>query len=183
MNLERTPVTVLLLLAAVAAVQMIHYYPQLPDTLAVHFGASGEPDGWSGKTEFVVLYGAMEAFFVLLGFGLAWMLRKIPASYVNIPNREYWLADERRPETVEFISNHVIWIQAATLGFLIAIAQSVFLANMSDAAPRLPIRCFALSQSIHHRSGPGLRGRQTCPNWCAICARDPHVSENVRARV
>ena len=25
-------------------------YPRLPDRLATHFGASGEPDGWGSKT-------------------------------------------------------------------------------------------------------------------------------------
>lgn len=137
MNEDRAPVTVLLLLAALAAVQMIHYYPQLPDTLAVHFGPSGEPNGWSGRTEFVILYGGMEAFFVLLGFGLGWLMRRLPAGCVNIPNREYWLSGERRAETLDFISNQVMWIEAATLGFLMALAQIIFLTNTSDAAPRL----------------------------------------------
>jgi len=137
MRPDRTPTTVLLLLAAVAAAQMVHYYPLLPDSIAVHFGSSGEPNGWSDKAEFVVTYGATELFILLLGVVSGFLLRKTPPGLVNIPNRDYWLAPERREETVAFLSNQVVWIEAGTLAFLIAIAQLVFKENLGDAPPRL----------------------------------------------
>jgi len=137
MKPDRAPIAVLFLLAAVAAAQMVHYYPLLPESIAVHFGSSGEPNGWSDKTEFVLTFGATELFIVLLGVASGLLLGKTPASLVNIPNREYWLAPERRRETVAFLSNQVVWIEAATLAFLIAIAQLVFKENLGDAPPRL----------------------------------------------
>lgn len=137
MRLDRTPLTVLLLLAALAAAQMLHYHPLLPDSIAVHFGASGEPNGWSGKTEFVMTYGATEALVVLLGIGLALTLSRIPASLVNIPHRQHWLAPERRDDTVVFLSTQIVWMEAVTLGFLMAIAQLVFTKNLGDTPPRL----------------------------------------------
>jgi len=137
MKLDRTPLTALLLLAALAAAQMLHYHPLLPDSIAVHFGTDGEPNGWSDKTAFVLTYGATEAFIVLFGVAFALLIGRIPASLVNIPHREYWLSPERREDTAEFLSDQILWIEAATLGFLMAIAQLVFKGNLGDASPRL----------------------------------------------
>ena len=138
MRLDRAPLTVMLLLAAVAAIQMTHYYPLLPERLAVHFGSSGEPDGWSSKGEFMVLFGAMEAFFVLFGVGMALALDRIPVALINVRHKDYWFSPERREESLEFMKNQILWIEAATLGFFVAIAQLIFRGNLGDAPPRLP---------------------------------------------
>jgi serine/threonine-protein kinase len=137
MRLDKAPVTVLLLLAALAAVQMLHYYPQLPEQVAVHFGSNGEPNGWSGKGEFALLMCGMEALFVVFALVLTVVLDRIPAALVNIPNRNYWLAPERRVQSMEFIKNQVVWMEVATLGFFVALAQLVILANLGDSPPRL----------------------------------------------
>ncbi len=137
MRLDRAPMTVLLLLAAVAAIQMTHYYPLLPERLAVHFGSSGEPDGWSSKGEFMVLFAAMEVFFVLFGVGLALALDRIPVAIINVRNKDYWFSPERRGESLEFLKNRILWIETATLGFLVALAQIIFRESLGDAPPRL----------------------------------------------
>lgn len=137
MRLDRAALTVLLLLAVLAAVQLIHYHPLLPDRVAVHFDTSGEPNGWDSKTEFVLVYGAIEAFIVLFGVAFAFFISKIPASLVNIPHREYWFAPERYEGTIGFLADYILWLEAATLGFLIATAQLVFKVNLGDAPPRL----------------------------------------------
>jgi len=129
--------TVLLLLAAVAAIQMAHYYPLLPERLAVHFGASGEANGWSSKGEFMVLFGAMEAFFVLFGVAFAVMLDRIPLALLNIPHKDYWFSPERQEESRAFLRNQILWIETATLGFFVAIAQIIFMENLGDVPPRL----------------------------------------------
>ena len=138
MKLDRTPMTVLLLLAAVAAIQMTHYYPLLPERLAVHFGASGEANGWSSKGEFMVLFGGMEAFFVLFGLAFATLLDRVPLAFINIPHKDYWFSPERQEESRAFLRNQILWIETATLGFLVALAQLLFKENLGSAPPRLP---------------------------------------------
>jgi uncharacterized membrane protein len=138
MRPNRAPVTVLLLLAVAAAIQMTHYYPLLPERLAVHFGTSGEANGWSSKAEFVVLFSAMEAFFVLFGLAFAVMLDRIPLALINIPHKDYWFSPERQEESRAFLRNQILWIEAATLGFLVALAQLMFKENLGSALPRLP---------------------------------------------
>ncbi len=138
MRLNRAPMTVLLLLAAVAAIQMTHYYPLLPERLAVHFGASGETNGWSSKGEFMVLFGAMEVFFVLFGLAFAVMLDRIPLALLNVPHKDYWFSPERQEESRAFLRNQILWIKAATLGLLVALAQLIFKENLGNTLPRLP---------------------------------------------
>ena len=137
MRLDRAPVTVLLILVALAAIQAIHYYPALPNELVVHFNAAGEPNGWSQKGSFMLTYAITEAMVVVLGVGLAFLIERVPPSLVNIPHRQYWLAPERRKETAEFLANQLMWIEAATLLFLMAIAQIVYVKNLSADPPRL----------------------------------------------
>lgn len=138
MREDGTSRAVLLLLAAVAAFQLLHYYPQMPERMVVHFAASGEPNGWSDRLSFFVLFSIFEAVVVALGLALPAILNAIPASFVNIPNSHYWLAPERREDTVAFLRRHILWIESATLLFLIAIAQMVFTINLGGAERRLP---------------------------------------------
>ena len=137
LGIDRAPISVLLVLAALAAVQIAYYYPLLPERLAVHFGGSGAPNGWSGKVAFAATFGATELVMVLFGLGLAAGLDKIPLGLINAPNKDYWFSPERRRESMEFMKAHVVWMEAAALGFLIAIAQLIFTTNLGDDPPRL----------------------------------------------
>ena len=79
----------------------------------------------------------MEDVIVLFGVALAFIIDRTPVKFVNIPHRDYWLSPERRGETITFMSSQILWMEAATLAFLIAIAQLVFKENLGDAPPRL----------------------------------------------
>lgn len=45
-----------LLLLAASGFFLRKYYPLLPDTVPVHFGANGEPDRWGSKETFLGVY-------------------------------------------------------------------------------------------------------------------------------
>ena len=77
-----------------------YYYPLLPDRVASHFGASGQPDAWSSKESFVKIYFFVIAFIAVLFPGIGLILGKIPASLINLPNKDHWLSPERREETI-----------------------------------------------------------------------------------
>jgi uncharacterized membrane protein len=137
MKVDKTPLLVLLILVAVAAGQFARHYPELPETIAVHFGSDGRANGWSDKDAFVLTYGAVEAIIVLTALALAFLGDRIPTSSVNLPNRDYWLAPERRRETLRFAWTRVAWLEAATLAFLIAVAEIIFRANRTAGPPTL----------------------------------------------
>lgn len=128
---------VLIVLALLAAAQLAYYYPRLPDSIAVHFGPSGNPDAWSGKAGFIVLYGGIEALMFIMGLLAALLPSKMPVSMLNIPNRDYWLTPERREASLEFLSDQILWLESITLAFLIAVAQIIVRANL-HGTPRIP---------------------------------------------
>lgn len=126
------PRKILLALVAVAVLQAILYYPQLPDHVASHFDGSGHPNGWSSKIGFFVLDLVMIAFLTAIFLFLPRLLDRFPDSTISLPNREYWLAPERREKTFEFVQNQMLWMGIATLAFLICTFQLVIEANLNS---------------------------------------------------
>lgn len=90
----------LVITVIICVVQMIVWYPHLPDPIPSHFDAQGQVDGEMGKTPYFLLIGGVELLF-LIGIPLLAMgLKFIPDELINIPNKEYWLAPERRDATI-----------------------------------------------------------------------------------
>lgn len=125
-----------MLLAGVAAVQLLYYHPSMPDTMASHFDGAGRPNGFQSRDSFFALSWAMLLLVVVLFAGLRLLFRRLPARMFNVPNREYWLAPERFDETVDFVACQMEWMGIATLLLLIVVMQGVFEANQSPE-PRL----------------------------------------------
>ena len=54
---------------------------------------------------------------------------RLPASMVNIPNREYWLHPDRRASSMRYVQTFMNWIAVAFALFAMAISHLVFMAN------------------------------------------------------
>jgi serine/threonine-protein kinase len=126
-----------LLVLLLVVLQAGAYYPRLPETVASHFDISGEPNGWTSKGAFLGL--SVGIALLLAGcFGLLPMiLRKLPAAFINVPNRNYWLAPERRPETVERLRAEMLWLGVVAQLLVLVIVELVARANLT-ARPHLP---------------------------------------------
>lgn len=131
------PLVLVWAFAILAAAQAIYYYPRMPDVMATHFAFARQANGWSGKTSFVIWFGLAEALFLFLGFGIPWLLRRMPAAFVNIPHRELWFNEPHRERTIEDLSVWMLWFSAVTLAFLVATAQFIYLANLGADEPTL----------------------------------------------
>jgi len=125
------PAFILLLVLCIA--QAVYYYPLLPDRVASHFGASGRPDAWSSKDTFVQIYLCAVAFIAILFPGLGCMLRTVPVSLINLPNKDYWLSPERKQETVDVLSRQFLWSGSATLLLLLDIFHQSFNVHLGKA--------------------------------------------------
>lgn len=53
-----------ILASALLIAKLVSALPNLPDRVAVHFGFDGQPNGWAGKTTFIIL-------IVVLAVGLS----------------------------------------------------------------------------------------------------------------
>lgn len=138
--LRYVPLLVLLLLHIA---QLAHYYPLLPDPVASHFGVNGIPNGWMSKTQYLLLNLFFVALTGLLAFGLPLFLRILPASLINIPHREYWLAPERRRLAEHMLSAELCWIAALFYAVLLATNQLAIAANFRQP-PRLSDSIWAI---------------------------------------
>lgn len=122
----------LLLLFLLFFGQIVYYYPQLPERMATHFNGLGEPDGWASKQGFFV-FEVVILLIIIAEFTLVPLLVKhLPNSLINLPNKEYWLADERREQTILKFRTWFEWFGVGLLALLTAVNQLVIQANLTQ---------------------------------------------------
>ena len=121
----------LFVLPALVVVHIAYYWPQLPERMASHFGPGGKADGWMSKQENMIFYLALVSISAALWASIGWILKKSPDESINIPNKEYWLAPERREQTLMRMGHQLSTFGIATVAFLMAVMHSVFLANLN----------------------------------------------------
>jgi uncharacterized membrane protein len=122
-------ITVVLLHAA----QTIYYYPRLPAVVAQHFGAQGNPNGWAPREFF---FGLSWFILLLLSALLMFMprlLSRMPVSMINLPNKDYWLAPERKTESLRFMEQQMEWMAVITVAFLVLVMHLAIRANLNPA--------------------------------------------------
>ena len=100
-------------MAAYAAIHFSSYYLKLPDVVASHFDGRGTPNGWQTKPLFFGFFAGTLVLTVPIGFVLTRIIPAVPIRLINLPNKYYWLASERRAATVESLSSHFAWFGCA----------------------------------------------------------------------
>ncbi len=129
-NLSRI---VFIMVVLLCLVQTVYYYPLLPDRVASHFGVLGKPDAWSSKDSFVKVNFFVVGLIAILFSSIGYSLKRIPASLINLPNKDYWLSHERREETVDFLSRQFFWFGSATLLLLLDMFHQTFRVHLRKA--------------------------------------------------
>ena len=112
------PAAVLLALWILFLWYLAHSAVELPERVATHFSLSGEANGWMSRAGAIAFMRAMGLGLPLFIVLVAGLLRLLPASMINIPNREYWLAPERRARTVSVMFRQMLWLACLLVGFL-----------------------------------------------------------------
>jgi uncharacterized membrane protein len=126
----------LLLLFLCTVWQCLYYYPKLPDTVVSQVNAAESPTSYMSKTSFFVLNMVM-ALVVVLVFGvMSLFLDRIPVALWNLPRRKYWLAPERRADTMDFVSKQLLVCGIATMIFVIYIFQAMIDYNLSEGTTK-----------------------------------------------
>jgi len=133
----RAPATLLVAMLAGAVLQLAWAYPQLPAIVATHFDGAGRPNGWMRRDMLVVFQAGLIAVMLLSFVGLPRWLGRMPTSWYSLPHRDYWLAPERRDETLADIQRQMMWLASAIIGMIIVITQLVIQANLASE-PVLP---------------------------------------------
>src|SRR5215470_4782083 len=90
LNDARWPRFFYILLVFLGLLMAAYYYPRMPERMASHFAGDGRPNASQ------------------------------PNARINLPNRDYWLASERRAQTMNYISAFMGWFGCAVLFVLIS---------------------------------------------------------------
>ncbi|MCI0528500.1 MAG: DUF1648 domain-containing protein [Nitrospira sp.] len=121
-----------LLLLLIAAFQSVYYYPQLPEIMASHFDGAGNPNGWSTKLAFFMIYWGMIVLTTFIILGIPKVVTWLPNSLINLPNKDYWLATERRKNTMSFIADQMARFGITTLILAIFVIEAAIRTNLPN---------------------------------------------------
>ncbi|HKV62354.1 MAG TPA: DUF1648 domain-containing protein [Candidatus Acidoferrum sp.] len=118
------------LLASVGLLYFSLSYPQLPDPMASHFNASGVATAWMPKSGFFMLILVVTLAAGVPVFVVSKSLAKLPNEKMNLANKEYWLAPERRTETLQYLGIQMGWFGCALLALLFSGLYNAVAANL-----------------------------------------------------
>ena len=107
---DRAPYAIFGALLAGAAAFLLATVGALPDRIPTHFRAGGIPDAWMTRGGYTSFMLAFAVGLPLLLVALIGGLPRLFPRHVNLPNRQYWLAPERREASLAFFGRHACWL-------------------------------------------------------------------------
>lgn len=106
-------------------------YTVLPERVASHWDGAGNPNGYMSRDGFVSFYLWLMVGLSTLFGGIGALVRVTPDDAVNLPNKEYWLAPERREATITTITQQMNAFTIMLNAFMIGIHQLSIMANLT----------------------------------------------------
>jgi serine/threonine-protein kinase len=106
-------------------------YTVLPERVASHWDGLGNPNGYMSRDGFVSFYLWLMVGLSTLFGGIGALVRVTPDDAVNLPNKEYWLAPERREATITTITQQMNAFTIMMNTFMIGIHQLSIMANLT----------------------------------------------------
>jgi uncharacterized membrane protein len=114
-----------------AAIFVVTSSRAMPAKVASHFGRDGAANGYMWRHTYVYF---MLAFVVLLPLFFSFVssaVARVPVTMINIPNRDYWLAPERRGPAIDRLRGQMQIFSAMLVVFLCFVHWEVVRANQS----------------------------------------------------
>ncbi|MCA1624630.1 MAG: DUF1648 domain-containing protein [Acidobacteria bacterium] len=128
---------ILLFLVSVFICQSLYFYSQMPNEMATHFGIDGRANGWMSKQFSLFFDIGLLLLFLGISFGIPRLTEKMGDSFINLPNKNYWLAKDKRNDTFQYFRNRFEWLGVGLLMLLNMISWTIFQANLGENQ-RLP---------------------------------------------
>src|SRR5271169_4373963 len=119
----------LLFLVLVSLVEATRQWNSAPARVPSHFDAAGHPNAWASRDEMFLLQVGVTLLIAALFIAIPWLLKSAPASRINLPNKGYWLAPERREETMERLASSFDVFASATALLLVVVFELTSLAS------------------------------------------------------
>jgi uncharacterized membrane protein len=132
-----------LALIAVTLAQIAWYYPRLPARVASHFDAAGQVNAFMPKDAFFTLHLAVLGLMALVFLLVPALIVRLPPGMINLPNKAYWLAPERRARTAQKLQSFFVGFGNVMLLFLLLVFREAMRANLLPS-PHLSSRIWVL---------------------------------------
>jgi hypothetical protein len=119
----------LLVPLALAALFVWQTSARMPAVVATHFGPMGQPNGYMTHSAYLRF---MLVFVLLLPWLVNFALERIlaaPNARINLPNREHWLSESQRGQTIGFLLRHMRYFGLLLAVFLCGVHWLVVSAN------------------------------------------------------
>jgi hypothetical protein len=118
----------------------------LPLVVASHFMAGGAANGFMPRGIYLRFIVALLVGLPLLIALVSYVASLLPARYINLPQRDYWLAPERLSSTLAYLRQQGTRFGIILAIFLCYIHWLVVLAN-SHSPPRFPESLFFIGMA------------------------------------
>jgi uncharacterized membrane protein len=102
--------------------EMLRIWSIAPNQMAAHFNITGNPDRFVPKAEFFWFQIQTLLMVFLMSIPLQALFLFLPTNLINMPNRDYWLAPERRAKTMDTLSS----FGATLFGVILLVVQAAF---------------------------------------------------------
>ena len=119
----------LLGLVLVSLVEAARQWNSAPARVPSHFDFAGHANAWASRDEFFMLQIGVTVLIAALFVGIPRLLKATPTSLINLPNKRYWLAPERREETMERLASSFDVFASATVLLLLVVFELTSLAS------------------------------------------------------
>lgn len=105
----------------------------LPDTpISTHFDSTGRVDGVTNPLAFGLMMVGVNSYMFVLLLLIPWLTGKMPPSLISLPNKDYWLAPERKPQALKTLAKEIHGLGVITLQYLFWISAGIVYLNTTD---------------------------------------------------
>jgi uncharacterized membrane protein len=140
------PAAALALIACAAAFVVISSR-SLPALVATHFDAAGRANGYLSREPYIALMLLISVVVPLLVVIIPGRAFSHPEARINLPNRDYWLAPERRADTVRYLARQTS-LFAWLLVIFLCYAQWLVVRANTLTPPRLDSGAFLAGLAV-----------------------------------
>ncbi len=136
MSAKRILQLLLLVLALVAWVQVPLALERLPERVATHFDGAGIPNGWMTRDGLFAFWSGLVGFMLFTFLVTPIFTSRVSDRWINLPHKDYWLAPERRQQSLDRVAVFGLGAGCACMAFMAVTICALLRANL-DGTQRL----------------------------------------------
>ncbi len=108
------------------------HWERLPERVASHFDSSGVANGWMSRDAHFLFSIGLVLGLSTMFLAVAFMIRRVPKKWVNIPNKDHWFGPDHEEATRRYVASWALGFGAVINLYMIFVLHMVFLASRAD---------------------------------------------------